>query len=203
MDGLREWLGWNHNEQNDTRGTRTEIESLAKNLSQVRLSFPVDFPEEDEMFMRDPLEEVWMQVDLRWEKALNFIFENDPNKVICITGNNRAIQSGLRIIGHDICNETLENNFGIMNMKHGAVVAFLVRRYKLDDAEIESTWLERKQVWRMEEQIITQKKAEDDVKACEEVMNMSCEKLESLLSLLGPLERQVVVGMRCRSPTLS
>lgn len=116
VDNFREWMGYDHNEQNDTRGTREEIEKHAKNVLKVKTKFMGSFPEEDKMFNQKPLQETWSQVDERWEAALNSIFETDSNKVICICGNNRSIQSGLRLIGHEADEKVLEDNFSIMNM---------------------------------------------------------------------------------------
>lgn len=115
-DNLREWLGYNHHEQNDTRGTKEEIKKHAKSVLQVQPKFVGYFPEDDQMFNRRPLQETWSQVDERWEAALNLIFETDLNKVICICGNNRSIQSGLRVVGHEADQKVLQDNFGIMNM---------------------------------------------------------------------------------------
>lgn len=199
MDNLREWLGWNHNEQNDTRGTRAEIDEHATKFLQVKLSFPLSFPEADEMFMQDPLEEVWVQVDQRWEQTLNFVFETDPNRVICITGNNRSIQSGLRVIGHSADDEELNNGFGIMNMKNGAMVAFLVRRHTVDASEVDNMRLKRESLRKKEERIIGEKKAEDDKKAEEEVIEMTSDKFESLLELLDPVGKQMVLAIRGRT----
>lgn len=151
--------------------------------------------------MQDPLQEVWVQVDERWEQALNFVFETDPNKVICITGNNRSIQSGFRVIGHDADDDVLTNGFGIMNMKNGAMVAFLVRRYALGAGEVENLRLRREKLGKKEERIIRGRKAEDDQRADEGVIKMTPGRFESLLELLAPLEQQLVLAIRGRTGT--
>lgn len=196
VDNFREWLGWNHNQQNDTRSTRTDIEDHAATSMGIELSFPLAFPETDEMFLQSPLEETWVQVDQRWEETLRFIFETDSNKVICISGHNRCIQSGFRTMGYAVDDETLRHNFGIMNMRNGAMVAFLVRRCRLDATEVEAIRAQRATLRKKEELIIRQAKDSDDKDADKELQNMTLVEMKRLLELLHPLAQQAVHSLR-------
>lgn len=195
VDNFREWLGWNHNEQNDTRGTKTEIQKHSESLA-VQPTFLHPFPEEDEMFKRNPLEEAWVDVDERWEEALNTIFDTDSSRVICICGNNRSIQSCLRLIGHRADNEVLKRSFGLANMANGAMMALLVRRVELDSAQAEERRRERRRWRKVEVDIIEQKKSADDDVAEQQVKNYGEAEIDKLLELLGQEQLDEVHAIR-------
>lgn len=195
VDNFREWLGWIHSEQNDSRGTRTDIQQHAKSLG-VHPTFLGPFPEEDEMFEQDPLEEAWVDVDERWEEGLNKIFDTDPNRVVCICGNNRSLQSSLRLIGHHAADEVLERSFGLANMKNGAMMAFLVRREELNAAQIEERQRERRRWREIEVDIIVRNKRASDNLAEEQVRNYEEARFDKLREHLGQEQLEEVYAIR-------
>lgn len=180
VDGFREWMGYDHTEFNDRRDTRTEIvkDTQARGF---KTNFSGPFPETDRMFERRPLREAYTDVDVRWENSLNRIFETDSNSIICICSNNRAIQSSFRVIGHDASTQVLRSNFGVMNMKNGAVVALLVTRVKVNPDESRRIQGSRLKCREMELGIIKRQKKIDDDKAAIELMKLTETKFREFL----------------------
>lgn len=131
MDNLREWMGYDHNEATDCRGTKAEIERRFD--ADVRLTFTGTFPEEDEMFevkirAGESVRELWIDVDERMREGLDLVWRDDPAQTVAIVANNRSIQSLLRLVGCPCGVEQLEEEFGISNMQNAAVIPLLVTR---------------------------------------------------------------------------
>lgn len=138
MDELREWLGWDHNAGSDRRSTKTQIEHNFRD-SGVNLRFGHCFPNKDIMFQATTIKESWVDVRRRWERALDYIFDNDPRKYICLFGNNRSLQCGLHVLGLPLDDTLIEQHkkITVLNMENGAVIALLVRRQPLSQDEAE------------------------------------------------------------------
>lgn len=133
-DKFREWLGWEHNAASDYRGTKEEIER-AYRASSIGLVFEDDFPEDDEMFKSKPVRESWVNVRKRWERGLDWIFENDDRQYICLFGNNRSLQCGLHVMGLPLDDVLMKKDkkITVMNMENCAMLAFVVHRNPLTD----------------------------------------------------------------------
>ncbi|KAJ4415152.1 hypothetical protein N0V82_007522 [Gnomoniopsis sp. IMI 355080] len=190
-DGFREWMGYDHVEFNDRRATRTEILKDTGSRG-FKTDFLGDFPEQDEMFQRRPLREAYTDVDVRWEDSLNTIFETDSNSIICICSNNRAIQSCFRVMGHEADATVLQSNFGIMNMRNGAVVALLVTRVAIKPEEASYIQNARTDCRKMEFDIIKRQKKLQDEKAVGELCKLTKEKFKDFLLTVGiDQEREV------------
>lgn len=144
MDNFREWMGYDHNEATDCRGTRTEIVDKARLPGPgPSVDFKGFFSERDEMFEEriragESVRELWIDVDRRWREALDVIWRDDDSQSICIVGNNRSLQSLLRVVGFPCTKQTLEEEFGILNMQNAAIVPLLVTR--ITDEESHRAW---------------------------------------------------------------
>lgn len=180
VDSFREWMGYDHTEFNDRRDTRTEIVKDTQSRG-FKTAFSGSFPETDRMFKRRPLREAYTDVDIRWETSLNRIFETDSNNIICICSNNRAIQSSFRVIGHEASTQVLRSNFGVMNMKNGAVVALLVTRVKVSPDESRQIQRSRLQCREVELEIIKRQKKIDDEKAAIELVKLTERRFKEFL----------------------
>lgn len=191
VDGFREWMGYDHTEFNDRRATRTEILQDSRTRG-FHTEFLGSFPERDEMFESRPLREAYTDVDVRWENSLNTIFEMDPNNIICICSNNRAIQSYFRVTGHKADATVLLDNFGIMNMRNGAVVALLVTRLAINPEESKHIQQARLDCREMELDIIKRQKNIEDRKAMEELTRLTRDRFKEFLSTIGIDQKQEV-----------
>lgn len=137
LDELREWLGWDHNAGSDRRGSKAEITHAFRD-SHVDLVFKRDFPEDDIMMRQgDTVRETWVDVRKRWERALDWIYENDARKYICLFGNNRSLQCGLHVLGLPLDAGLVDKHkkITVVNMANCAMVALIVRRQALSGPE--------------------------------------------------------------------
>lgn len=136
LDELREWLGWDHNMETDRRGTKAEITNDFRHFN-VDLMFKEDFPEEDAMCQGETIRESWVDVRKRWERALDWIFENDARKYICLSSNNRSLQCGLHVLGLPLDAGLIEKHkkITVVNLANCAMLAFVVRRQPLNYTE--------------------------------------------------------------------
>ncbi|KAF3767068.1 hypothetical protein M406DRAFT_328175 [Cryphonectria parasitica EP155] len=133
MDEMREWMGFGHDEVTDCRGTKSQISHRVRDRGAIAIFGGDDFPEQDEMFEErvrsgESVEELWIDVDRRWLRALEFIWQVDDHNVICICSNNRSLQSLLRLVGFPCSVETLEDEFGILNLQNSAIIPLLIKR---------------------------------------------------------------------------
>lgn len=144
LDELREWLGWDHNVATDRRSSKAEI-TRAFRHSDVDLVFKKDFPEEDVMCQKETIRESWVDVRRRWERALDWIYDNDPRKYVFLSSNNRSLQCGLHVLGLPLDAGLIEKHkkITVVNMANCAVLAFVVRRQPLSDPEV----LEKEMLW--------------------------------------------------------
>lgn len=180
VDSFREWMGYDHTEYNDRRDTRTEILRDTQSRG-FQTAFSGPFPEADRMFERRPLRETYTDVDIRWEDSLNRIFETDSNNIVCICSNNRAIQSSFRVIGHEASPQVLRSNFGIMNMRNGAVVALLVTRVAISPEESRKIQESRSKCREVELEMIRRQKNIDDDKAVVELTKLTERKFKEFI----------------------
>lgn len=155
LDELREWLGWDHNIQTDRRGSKTDIKQ-AFYYSGVDLRFKNDFSEEDVVFQGEPIRETWVNVRRRWERALDWIFESDERKHICLFGNNRSLQCALHALGLPLDTGLVEEykKITVVNLANCAVLALVVRRQPLSPAEAHEKELEWNDLERKEQDVI-------------------------------------------------
>lgn len=155
LDELREWLGWDHNVETDRRGTKTDIEQ-AFAQSDVDLRFKTDFSEEDVMFQDERVRETWVGVRRRWERALDWIFQSDERKYICLFGNNRSLQCGLNALGLPLDTRLVEEHkkITVVNLANCAMLALVVHRQPLSAAEAHVKELNWQDLERQEQSVI-------------------------------------------------
>lgn len=149
FDEFREWLGWDHNAGSDRRSSKTDIKHAFRE-SNVDLMFRRDFPEEDVMCQAKVIQEHWVDVRRRWERALDWIYENDERKYICLFSNNRSLQCGLDVLGLPLDADLVQKHkkITVVNMANGAMLAFVVHRQPLsgpEGQEKEREWTRVKQ----------------------------------------------------------
>lgn len=136
LDELREWLGWDHIAGSDRRSSKTKIKSDFSNR-QVDLHFREEFPEDDNMMNEIPIQETWVDVRRRWEKALDYIYETNEHKYICVFGNNRSLQCGLDLLRLPQDKHLIEKHkkITVLNMANCSMLALVVRRRPLTKSE--------------------------------------------------------------------
>lgn len=199
MDSLREWMGFAHDEVSDCRGTRTAIQRHAAAMqatAATQVTFAGAFPERDEMFEErlragESVRELWVDVDRRWRDALDVIWgqqqDEEASSSVAIVGNNRSIQSLLRLVGFPCGRAQLEAEFGILNLQNAAVIPLLVTR-STDPRPYETWERECADVRLVEERMIVEQRERDYAEGEEIARGMSEEEAEKFALLLGPKE---------------
>ncbi|CAN8099204.1 unnamed protein product [Discula destructiva] len=202
MDNLREWMGYDHNEAADCRGTKTQIQSRAQDMG-MTVQFKGIFPEKDEMLeeklrMGESVRELWTDVDERFHEALQMIWRDDHEKSIGIIANNRSIQSLLRLIGFPCGVKHLDADFGILNMQNAAVIPLLVTRSA--DQRAYEQWEKKCADFRLiEEAIIVQQRERDYDEGEEVARQLNADEAAKFALLLGPKELSEFEAHRSRS----
>lgn len=144
-DGLREWVGYDHQSNTDKRNTRTQIEGRHK---AVKLRYLESFPEDDELFVKidGKIKELWVDVGIRWVRSLVSAFTRKRTlKYIILVSNNRAIQCGLRELGlaadeESMANSKLPEKLVVQDMKNAGVMALVVKQINFDKEDFLANW---------------------------------------------------------------
>lgn len=141
-DGLREWIGWDHNHSSDMRSPKQEMKAMATMIG-GNIDYPT--PQENDPWvpnfaskknLKFDRKEAYADVRKRIEETLNGIFDNDTSKVIHLFLHNRCFRSFLRVIGHTEAEE--------IDMENCATIVFLVTRTKANAADKEKLYREQK-----------------------------------------------------------
>lgn len=125
-EGLREWVGYDHNHQSDRRDTTANILKLFNDLK-LKLNVNVDIEldgkqdTEDDQVMR----ETYVDVDRRIREVLNDIFDDDEANCCMLVLHNRSNKSLLRVMGHG------QDEVHKFDKENCAILGYLIERTPL------------------------------------------------------------------------